>query len=93
MADVAGVSHQAVSRVLNDHPDVSAEARTQVLRAIDQLGCRRNLVARASGHQEPPADWLEVEDQMAPGAPGAFVEQAVRVPGKINIVGFDDIPE
>ena len=50
MADVAkvtGVSHQAVSRVLNDHPDVSAEARTQVLRAIDQLGYRRDLVARA----------------------------------------------
>jgi DNA-binding LacI/PurR family transcriptional regulator len=50
MADVAkvtGVSHQAVSRVLNDHLDVSAEARTRVLRAIDQLGYRRDLVARA----------------------------------------------
>nr|WP_189178731.1 LacI family DNA-binding transcriptional regulator [Microbispora rosea] len=50
MADVArlaGVSHQTVSRVLNDHPNVRAETRTRVLRAIDQLGYRRNLVARA----------------------------------------------
>jgi hypothetical protein len=47
LAKVTGVSHQAVSRVLNDHPDVSAVARTQVLRVIDQLGYRRNLVARA----------------------------------------------
>ncbi|MBB2748690.1 UNVERIFIED_ORG: DNA-binding LacI/PurR family transcriptional regulator [Microbispora rosea subsp. rosea] len=50
MADVArlaGVSHQTVSRVLNDHPNVRAETRTRVMRAIDQLGYRRNLVARA----------------------------------------------
>ncbi|GAA0365617.1 LacI family DNA-binding transcriptional regulator [Microbispora corallina] len=47
VAKVAGVSHQTVSRVLNDHPNVRAETRTRVLRAIDQLGYRRNLVARA----------------------------------------------
>ncbi|NRQ33026.1 LacI family DNA-binding transcriptional regulator [Nonomuraea sp. NN258] len=50
MADVAreaGVSHQTVSRVLNDHPNVRTETRTRVLEAIDKLGYRRNLVARA----------------------------------------------
>ncbi|MEW9533269.1 LacI family DNA-binding transcriptional regulator [Microbispora sp. NPDC049125] len=47
VAKVAGVSHQTVSRVLNDHPNVRSETRTRVLRAIDQLGYRRNLVARA----------------------------------------------
>ncbi|WP_425566928.1 LacI family DNA-binding transcriptional regulator [Sphaerisporangium flaviroseum] len=50
MADVAkaaGVSHQTVSRVLNDHPNVRPETRTRVLEAIDELGYRRNLVARA----------------------------------------------
>ncbi|MEU4411549.1 LacI family DNA-binding transcriptional regulator [Streptosporangium sp. NPDC023963] len=47
VAKVAGVSHQTVSRVLNEHPNVSEETRTQVLRAIDLLGYRRNLVARA----------------------------------------------
>ncbi|GIH93567.1 LacI family transcriptional regulator [Planobispora siamensis] len=47
VARVAGVSHQTVSRVLNDHPNVRTETRTRVLAAIDQLGYRRNLVARA----------------------------------------------
>ncbi|RJL32729.1 LacI family DNA-binding transcriptional regulator [Bailinhaonella thermotolerans] len=49
MADVArmaGVSHQTVSRVLNDHPNVRAETRTRVMEAIDRLGYRRNLAAR-----------------------------------------------
>ncbi|MER7356228.1 LacI family DNA-binding transcriptional regulator [Nonomuraea dietziae] len=50
MADVAkeaGVSHQTVSRVLNDHPNVRGETRARVLAAIGKLGYRRNLVARA----------------------------------------------
>jgi len=50
MADVAtraGVSHQTVSRVLNDHPNVRAETRERVLAAIRELGYRRNMVARA----------------------------------------------
>lgn len=50
MADVAreaGVSHQTVSRVLNEHPNVRGETRARVLAAIDKLGYRRNLVARA----------------------------------------------
>jgi DNA-binding LacI/PurR family transcriptional regulator len=50
MADVAkaaGVSHQTVSRVLNEHPNVRDETRTRVLEAIDRLGYRRNMVARA----------------------------------------------
>ncbi|WP_184542784.1 LacI family DNA-binding transcriptional regulator [Streptosporangium becharense] len=50
MADVAvraGVSHQTVSRVLNGHPNVRAETRDRVLQAIQQLGYRRNMVARA----------------------------------------------
>jgi DNA-binding LacI/PurR family transcriptional regulator len=47
VAKVAGVSHQTVSRVLNGHPNVRAETRTRVLQAIDQLGYRRNLAARA----------------------------------------------
>ena len=50
MADVArlaGVSHQTVSRVLNDHPRVAPTTRRRVLAAIDELGYRRNTAARA----------------------------------------------
>ena len=50
MADVArlaGVSHQTVSRVLNDHPHVSPDARERVQHAIAQLGYRPNRAARA----------------------------------------------
>ncbi len=50
MADVAlvaGVSHQTVSRVLNDHPAVRAETRERVQAAIVALGYRRNSAARA----------------------------------------------
>ena len=50
MSDVAaraGVSHQTVSRVLNDHPSVRPETRDRVLAAIAELGYRRNTAARA----------------------------------------------
>ena len=49
MADVAkhaGVSHQTVSRVLNDSPLVRPETRKRVLAAIEELGYRRNMAAR-----------------------------------------------
>lgn len=49
MADVAaqaGVSHQTVSRVLNDSPLVKEETRAKVLSAIELLGYRRNAAAR-----------------------------------------------
>lgn len=47
VALVAGVSHQTVSRVLNDHPSVRPETRERVLAAIAELGYRRNTAARA----------------------------------------------
>ncbi|MFI6761688.1 LacI family DNA-binding transcriptional regulator [Micromonospora sp. NPDC050417] len=49
MADVArlaGVSHQTVSRVLNNHPNVRPETRDRVLVAISELNYRRNALAR-----------------------------------------------
>jgi DNA-binding LacI/PurR family transcriptional regulator len=50
MADVArlaGVSHQTVSRVLHDSPNVHGETRQRVLSAIRQLDYRPNSMARA----------------------------------------------
>jgi DNA-binding LacI/PurR family transcriptional regulator len=49
MADVArlaGVSHQTVSRVLNDHPNVRPHTRERVLDAIRELAYRPNAAAR-----------------------------------------------
>jgi DNA-binding LacI/PurR family transcriptional regulator len=46
VARLAGVSHQTVSRVLNDHPNVAASTRDRVLQAIEQLDYRPNQMAR-----------------------------------------------
>ncbi len=46
VAKLAGVSHQTVSRVLNDHPHVRPETRLRVLEAMRSLNYRRNLAAR-----------------------------------------------
>jgi DNA-binding LacI/PurR family transcriptional regulator len=47
VAALAGVSHQTVSRVLNNHPNVSAQTRNRVNAAIAQLGYRTNRAAKA----------------------------------------------
>lgn len=43
----AGVSHQTVSRVLNDPDKVRAETRARVKASIEALGFRRNMAARS----------------------------------------------
>ena len=47
VAKLAGVSHQTVSRVINDSPDVSDATRARVQDAIRQLGYRPSNSARA----------------------------------------------
>lgn len=47
VAALAGVSHQTVSRVINNIGSVSADTRERVLAAIEQLGYQRNESARA----------------------------------------------
>jgi DNA-binding LacI/PurR family transcriptional regulator len=47
VAKAAGVSHQTVSRVLNDSAAVKESTRRRVNAAIDELGYHRNLAARA----------------------------------------------
>lgn len=49
VAAAAGVSHQTVSRVLNDSPFVNAGTRKHVLAVIERLGYRPNRAARALG--------------------------------------------
>jgi DNA-binding LacI/PurR family transcriptional regulator len=47
VARLAGVSHQTVSRVLNNHPNVRVETARRVRAAIAELGYRPNTAARA----------------------------------------------
>ena len=47
VARLAGVSHQTVSRVLNDSPSLRAETRQRVLDVMEQLQYRPNRAARA----------------------------------------------
>ncbi|WP_310017028.1 LacI family DNA-binding transcriptional regulator [Microbacterium resistens] len=47
VARLAGVSHQTVSRVLNDHPSIRPETKARVLDAIQVLDYRPNVAARA----------------------------------------------
>lgn len=47
VANLSGVSHQTVSRVINGHPNVSEKTRVKVLMAIEKLGYSQNLSARA----------------------------------------------
>jgi DNA-binding LacI/PurR family transcriptional regulator len=47
VARLAGVSHQTVSRVVNDHPNVSAATRERVRQAMSQLEYRPNSLARS----------------------------------------------
>ncbi|MBR6352270.1 MAG: LacI family DNA-binding transcriptional regulator, partial [Firmicutes bacterium] len=46
VAEYSGVSVSTVSRVLNDHPDVSADVRERVLNAIKELHYVPNVSAR-----------------------------------------------
>ncbi len=47
VAQLARVAPSSVSRVLNDHPDVSPEMKERVLRAAEQLGYQPNFLAQS----------------------------------------------
>ncbi len=44
---MAGVSHQTVSRVLTGFPSISDETRARVVEAVEKVGYRPNIAARA----------------------------------------------
>jgi DNA-binding LacI/PurR family transcriptional regulator len=52
VAQLAGVSLQTVSRVLNEHRYVAPETRHRVLEAMDKLEYRRNRAARSLATQQ-----------------------------------------
>ena len=83
VAKAAGVSHQTVSRVLNNHPNVSDSTRKRVEEAITILGYRRNTAARSLvTRQSRTIGVLACETaQYGPASVLLGVEQAAREAG------------
>jgi DNA-binding LacI/PurR family transcriptional regulator len=91
VAAVAGVSHQTVSRVLNNSPSVARDTRAKVLAAIEQLGYRRNhaartLITRRSGRIGMISAHLEFH---GPRSLATAVQEAVYKAGyEFSLVGI-----
>jgi DNA-binding LacI/PurR family transcriptional regulator len=85
VAQLAGVSHQTVSRVLNDHPNIREATRRRVEEAIDQLGYRPNMTARALATQRSRRIGVLVESAATFGPTSTLyaVESAARASGYV----------
>ncbi len=83
VAKAASVSHQTVSRVLRGHPNVRPATRDRVLAAIEELGYRPNLAARALATGRSTALGLVTLNTtlFGPVATLYAVEQAARAAG------------
>ncbi|MEU6814915.1 LacI family DNA-binding transcriptional regulator [Streptomyces sp. NPDC046860] len=92
VAAAAGVSVATVSRVLNAHPSVSAEARSRVLAAVAALGYRPNAVARSLRTDQTHALGLVIGDVLNPYFTelARSVEEAARDLGYSVIIGNAD---
>jgi LacI family transcriptional regulator len=51
VAAAAGVSHQTVSRVINDRPDVAEDTRRRVWQVIEAMNYQPSAIARSLTHQ------------------------------------------
>jgi DNA-binding LacI/PurR family transcriptional regulator len=96
MSDVAaraGVSHQTVSRVINDHPNVAPLTRERVLAAIAELGYRPNTAARAlvTGSTRTIGFVTVNINQYGPAQTLVGLEQAARAAGySLAVTVLDD---
>jgi len=95
VARLAGVSHQTVSRVLNDHTSVRPATRERVLAAIEQLGYRRNLSARALVTRRSGLIGIVASGSSRSGPAGTLgaLEQAARAAGYFVTVAIAPEPE
>lgn len=87
VAAAAGVSVATVSRVLNDHPSVSEDARSRVLAAVRALGYRPNAVARSLRTDQTRTLGLVISDLLNP----YFTELARSVEEEARALGYSVI--
>src|SRR6201996_2135438 len=88
VAKLAGVSHQTVSRVLNDHPNVREKTRLRVQAAISELGYRPTKPARLRVTGTPHVSGVATRStpMFGPAAPlSALAEEAVRRGFTVNV--------
>lgn len=83
MASAAGVSHQTVSRVINNKPHVSAATRARVLAVIEELGFTPHRAAQALAGGPVRAVTVFTADTAAYGAAATLrgIEEAARAAG------------
>lgn len=88
VARAAGVSHQTVSRVLNAPDSVRPATRERVQAAIEELGYRRNMAARALVTQRTRMIGVVTAGShfFGPAATTAAIENASRAAGYACLV-------
>jgi DNA-binding LacI/PurR family transcriptional regulator len=92
VARLAKVSHQTVSRVLNNNPSIRPETKTRVLKAMESLGYRPSLAARAlaSSRSKMLGILSSGTDFTGPAAMVHHMEAAARAQGFFVVtVGID----
>jgi DNA-binding LacI/PurR family transcriptional regulator len=87
VAELAGVSYQTVSRVVNNHPYVSKETRKRVKKAIDKLGYRPSKAATKLASKSSKMIATILYGSWLPG----LAEIALNVELAAKTTGFDVI--
>ena len=93
VAVIAGVSHMTVSRVLNGHANIKESTRDKVLAAVDELGYRPNVAARALATQRTLrlGAIIESETEFGPASALRSIHRAARARGySVSSVALDD---
>ncbi|MCS5713844.1 LacI family DNA-binding transcriptional regulator [Herbiconiux sp. CPCC 205716] len=96
VAKAAGVSHQTVSRVLNDHPSLRPATRQKVLDAMRALDYRPNLAARAlvTSRSRIIGILSTSSGEYGPASSIAAVEAAARARGySVSIANADGVDQ
>lgn len=96
VARAAGVSHQTVSRVLNDHPSLRPQTRQRVLDAMRELDYRPNLAARALATSRSRIIGIlsTASGEYGPASSVVAVEAAARARGySVSIANADGLTQ
>lgn len=95
VAALAGVSHQTVSRVLNDHPSIRESTRAKVMQAIAETNYTPNPIARAlaTSRTHRLGVLMDASGQYGPSSTLHGFEEAARESGyEVAAVSVPELP-